>query len=121
MRSMPVVLLDVLGEDDLKLPAAKHEESIEALAPPHGTHEPLCDGVRPRGEGIGVLMTPMPSPPKTASKDEVNFVSRSRSKNLAAVVRSARSEQTFRLAGSPRPGRVRPSHRRAERGGCRVR
>jgi hypothetical protein len=34
-----VVVLDVLGEDDLKMPAAKHEESIEALAP-HGTHEP---------------------------------------------------------------------------------
>jgi hypothetical protein len=28
---MPVVVLDVLGEDDLKMPAAKHEESIEAL------------------------------------------------------------------------------------------
>ncbi len=28
------------------MPAAKHEKSIEALAP-HGAHEPLCDGVRP--------------------------------------------------------------------------
>ena len=53
-------MLDVLGEDDLKMPAAKHEESIEALAP-HGTREPL-DGVRPRAR-IGVLMTPMPSLP----------------------------------------------------------
>jgi hypothetical protein len=35
------------------------------------------------------------SPAKTASKDEVTFVSRSRSKNLAAVARSARSKHTF--------------------------
>lgn len=48
MPSMSVVVLDVLGEDDLLMPATKHEESIEALAP-HGTHEPLCDGARPRG------------------------------------------------------------------------
>lgn len=49
MRSMPVVVLDVLGEDDLKMPAAKHEESIEAPAPHGNTYEPLYAGVRPRG------------------------------------------------------------------------
>jgi len=35
-----------------------------------------------RGARIGVLMTRRPSPAKTASKDEVNFASPSRSKNF---------------------------------------
>ena len=94
MPSMSVVVLDVLGEDDLKMPAAKHEESIGALAP-HGTSEPLCDGARPRGADRS-----LDDPDALAGEDGVegrgDFVSRSRSKNLAAVVRSARSEQTFR-------------------------
>ena len=40
---------------------------------------------------MGVLMILIPSAAKTASNEEVNFVSRSRMRNLAGVIRSVRS------------------------------
>ncbi len=56
-----------------------------------------------RGALTGVLMILMPSDAKTASKDEVNLVSRSRMRNLAGVVRSARSKQRLRACWVTQP------------------
>src|ERR1035441_10108198 len=57
-----------------------------------------------RGALMGVLMMRIPSAAKTASKEEVNFVSRSRMRNLADVVRCVRSEQRLRACWVTQPG-----------------
>jgi hypothetical protein len=49
-----------------------------------------------RGDRMGVLMTLRPSVRNTSSKPEVNFVSLSRMRNLAARERSERSEVRLR-------------------------
>ena len=60
MRSMPVVVLDVLGEDDLKMPAAKHERSRHSRRTVPANRSAMAFAREAR---VGVLMTPMPSPP----------------------------------------------------------
>jgi hypothetical protein len=56
---------------------------------------------------MGVLMIRIPSAAKTASKEEVNLVSRSRMRNLTGVVGSVSSQQRLRAClGDPAGDRV---------------
>ena len=94
MWPMGVVVVEVLDEYGLEVAAAQDEKPIEALST-YGADEAFGDGVR-RGARTGVLMIRMPSATKTASKEKVNLVSRSRIKNLAGDVRSVIPKQKFR-------------------------
>ncbi len=70
---------------------------------------------------MGVLMILVPSAAKTASKEEVNLVSRFRIRNLAGVVRSARSKQRFRACWVTQPQTGLAVTPRGGPGGCRGR
>lgn len=58
MRSMRVVVRDVLGEDGLEMAPAEDERPVEALAP-EGADQALADGVRPRcaDRSLGVAIS----------------------------------------------------------------
>jgi len=56
-----------------------------------------------RGALMGVLMILIPSAAKTAPKDGVNLVSRSRMRNVTGVVRSVRSKQRLRACWVTQP------------------
>jgi hypothetical protein len=75
-------MLDVLGKDGFEVSAAEDEHPVEAFAPQCADHT-LTDRIRP-GRADRDLMILMPSAAKTASKEPVNLVSRSRTKNLIA-------------------------------------
>ena len=72
---------------------AEDEESVRALSA-HGARESFGERVRP-GCADGVLMARMPSALKTASKEAVNLVSRSRIKNFRWRRRSQSPKQKF--------------------------
>jgi hypothetical protein len=80
MRALLVVVAEVLPQDGFKVASPEHQGPVEALdaSRPHG---PLSGRV-PRGERTGALMISAPSDLKTSSKLTVNFVSRSRIRNL---------------------------------------
>ena len=84
---MPVVVVPVLGEDGFEMAAAQDEEPVQAL-PADGADSETAFA---RGALTGVLTIRIHSAAKTASKEEVNFASRSRIRKLAGVVRSVRS------------------------------
>jgi hypothetical protein len=86
---MAVVVVEVLGENDLEVAATEDEQTVQAL-PADVANESSATALA-RGARTGVLMIRMPSAAKTASKAEVNFASRSRIKNLTGVGRHARS------------------------------
>ena len=89
-----VVVLGVLAEHDLEVAPSEDEYPVEALSP-GGAHEPLGDGVGPRRPDRG-LDDPDALCGEEASKDPVNFESRSRIRNLTAAARSASSMQMLR-------------------------
>ena len=93
MGPVRVGVLDVLGKDCVEVTAAEDEHPIEALAP-DGADGALTASVR--GARTGVVMTLVASAAKTASKEAVNLVSRSRMQNLIAFAWSARSIETLR-------------------------
>ena len=47
MRTVLVVVLDVLAEDGFEVASSEDEHAVEALAP-DGAHDALADGVCPR-------------------------------------------------------------------------
>ncbi len=79
-RAVRAVGIVVLGEYDLQVTTAEDEHPVEARAS-NGAEHALADGVG-RGAGTGVLMMLARSAAKTASRQAVNLVSRSRMWNL---------------------------------------
>jgi hypothetical protein len=47
MRSVPVVVIDILAQDDTEMTFADNQQAVGALAA-HGPHPPLGKGIRPR-------------------------------------------------------------------------
>jgi hypothetical protein len=77
--------------------------TVDGISPsdnyPNQPQEVQCEA-KPlaRGARTGVLITRMPSEPSTSSKLAVNLVSRSRTRNLMDLPRSARSATRFRAS-----------------------
>ena len=82
VRTMTVVVREVLGEDLLEMTTSEDEEPVQTLSA-DGTHEALREGVRTRCSSWG-LDDLIPSVRNTSSKLAVNFVSRSRIRNRIA-------------------------------------
>jgi hypothetical protein len=82
MRAMLVVVTHILGRDLLEMMTTEDEEPIGALSA-DGAHESLGERVR-SWRSNGVLIILIPSLRSTSSKLVVNFVSRSRIRNLNA-------------------------------------
>ena len=89
MRSVAVVVLDVLVDDGLEMSTTEDEHPVQAFTP-DGADEAFGEGLA-RGARIGVRMIRMPSERKTSSKLDVNLVSRSRIRNLTGRARWASS------------------------------
>lgn len=93
MRTVVVVMSDVLDQCLLELLAPEDEDPIGALSA-DGADEPFGERVR-SWRSNGVLMTLMPSVRNTSSKLEVNLVSRSRMMHVADWQRAVRSKLRF--------------------------
>ena len=101
VRPVPVVVIHVLREDDFEMAAARMRSLSRhspRIVPTNRSAIAFALGAR-----MGVLMILIPSAAKTASKEEVNLVSRSRMRNLAGVVRSVRSKQKLRACWVTQP------------------
>jgi hypothetical protein len=85
---------EVLGENVLEVPVPENEEAVQALSTDR-PHETFGEGVRTWCLDR-VLMTLRPSARNTSSKLALNFVSRSRTRNLAARDRSERAQLRLR-------------------------
>ena len=89
-----VVALDVLTEHRCQVATSEHEHPVQALAPDRAD-ESLGGGVDPWRPDRR-LDDPDALGGEDVSKDSVNLVSRSRTRNLALVACSASSIQRFR-------------------------
>ena len=107
VRPMPVVVEDVLGQDLLEMAATEDEKPVQALAA-CGANKALRDKEFALGARTGVFTIRMPSARNTSSKPTVNFVSRSRMRNLTGRERSASTKLRLRAAGSPTARSGRP-------------
>lgn len=93
MGPMPVVMLEVLDEDSLEVPAIEDQHPVKAF-PAQGPHDALTDRVRPgrrlRGaddvdalggedgvEGVGELGITLPTSPTPASSPSTQATRRS--------------------------------------------
>ena len=94
VRSVPVVMLDVLVQYKVEVAWSGDQEVVEAFLA-QGADEAFRDRVA-RGARIGVRMTRMSVPVKTASKAAVNLLSRSRIRNRNWSARSPRSISRLR-------------------------
>ena len=92
VRSMLVVMPDVVAKDCFEVIVTENERPVEALFS-YGPYPPLRDA---RGDLTGVLITSIPSETNTSSKPAVNFASRSRSKNRNDRACSLRSPARLR-------------------------
>jgi hypothetical protein len=96
VRSMVIEMLKVLAEHCGGVTFAVDQNPVGALCP-DAAHESLGEQLA-RGVRGGVLTVSMPSLAKTASKDVVNLVSRSRMRDRNSVVRWSRSAMRLRAA-----------------------
>ncbi len=92
MRTVAVIVIDVLGQHRAQMPAAHDEHPVEQF-PSDAAHPSLRVGVA-WGACGGVRSASIPSAAKTVSNAAVNFASRSRSRNRPA--RSPRSSSRLR-------------------------
>jgi hypothetical protein len=90
---MTVVVGEVLGQDVLEMTTSDDEDPVQTFSA-DGADQALSEGVRPRGSNRG-LDDPDASVRNTSLNLAVNFVSRSRMRNLTAPERSAKT--TLRL------------------------
>ena len=86
MRAVRVVVPDVPGEHGFEVTSSQDEHLVEAFAPNGGTRSVM--GLA-RGARTEILRIMMPPTVKTASKDDVNLVPRSRIRNLTACSASS--------------------------------
>jgi len=93
VRTVPVIVVDVLGVQ-LEVAPSEDKHAVETFSP-DGAHEPLGDGVRSRRPDRS-LDNPDALSGEDGSKDALNLVSRSRTRNLTAAPCSASSMQMFR-------------------------
>ena len=96
MWAFSVVVGEVLTKDCFEVATPEHEHPVEALRA-YGSEKAFCVRVA-RGARTGALMTSVPSDLKTSSKLAVNFVSRSRTRNLIGRGASAKSPAKLRAA-----------------------
>jgi hypothetical protein len=93
MRTVHVVMVDILGQHRPQLPTAQDQHPIQDLPPNRAP--PLRGGIRLRRPHRRA-QHPDPSAAKTASNAAVNFASRSRSRNRKQPTRSSRPMSRLR-------------------------
>lgn len=91
---MLVVVLDVLADYGFEVTSSEDERAVEALAA-DSTRNALADGVCPRRPD-GSLDDPDSIRDEDGVKDRLNFVSRSRMRNLTPLTCSASTTEMFR-------------------------
>jgi hypothetical protein len=94
VRTVPVVVLDVLAEHGFEVTSSEDEHSVEAISP-GDAHESLGDGVRPWRPDRG-----LDDPDALCGEDSVEVSGElcvwSQMRNLTAAARSASSMQMLR-------------------------